>query len=101
MRLPYAPVVRAAGSETQLARCLGWDDVTEMHQNTNLAHASKRGLTWPVADELACALNLHPSEVWGDLWWASSEWPSPQGKKAHPRARRPRWGLVRAEMESA
>ena len=31
------------------------------------------GLRWDVADELACSINLHPVNVWGDAWLDLSE----------------------------
>lgn len=31
------------------------------------------GLTWQQADRLACALDLHPSSLWGEDWWAVEE----------------------------
>lgn len=27
------------------------------------------GVTWDLADRIAGALGLHPSSVWGELWW--------------------------------
>lgn len=32
----------------------------------------EKGLTVDQADELAVLVGVHPSEVWGDVWWARS-----------------------------
>lgn len=29
-----------------------------------------RPISWSLADRIACALGLHPAELWGDDWWA-------------------------------
>lgn len=34
---------------------------------------AKRMLTAEEADEVCTRAGLHPSEVWGDLWWATPE----------------------------
>lgn len=29
-------------------------------------------LRWSTADRVACALGLHPAEIWGDAWWVAA-----------------------------
>lgn len=44
-----------------------------------LGHRRLRdGLTAYEADKWACAVGLHPSEVWGELWWTD------EATGAHP-----------------
>jgi lambda repressor-like predicted transcriptional regulator len=30
-------------------------------------------LTVPLADRIACAVGLHPAQIWGEEWWRASE----------------------------
>jgi hypothetical protein len=32
-------------------------------------HIYDAGQRWGYADRLACALGMHPCEIWGDAWW--------------------------------
>ena len=96
-RLPFSPLLQASGGWTGLARVLGYDGPHELANNTNLYRSVKTGLTWVAADHLACALNLHPSFIWGEAWWeCTGPVPGPSPRMRHE----PRWGLVRAELEA-
>jgi hypothetical protein len=71
-RFPVEPLLRAAGVrfearpnteslKADVADAIGVERATfEMWQ--------RRGMRWPHADQAACALGLHPSDVWPE-WW--------------------------------
>ncbi len=96
-RLPLEPLIRACGGTEHLAVTLGYDDADDMGARTNWYHQIGCGVTWQRADELACAVYLHPLEVWGDAWL---ECPTISVRGPKPRRARcsPRWGLIRAEI---
>lgn len=105
MKLPVAPLMRTAGLDTDsdLARCLGYRNVREMGRVFDWYRIKREGLTWYRADEFACALGLHPMEVWGDDWLEAQRvtptcWTT---QKLKPLRREPRWGLIRAEVGAA
>lgn len=96
--LPAEPLLRAAGGWTGVARALGYRDFKDMHRHTNVFRYERSGLSWVAADQMACALNLHPFDVWGDDWFACTG--TPLG--VPPRLRRePRWGLIGAELAAS
>jgi hypothetical protein len=61
-RLPLEPLMRAAGADNQchLARMTG-------AHRTAIARAAKDGITHWMADRWACAVGLHPVEVWPEF----------------------------------
>lgn len=101
MRLPVAPLMRAANLDTDsdLARALGYRNVKDMGRTLDWYRLKREGLTWARADQLACALGRHPMEVWGDDWLEAQQAPCYQ--KLKPLRREPRWALIKAEMEVA
>lgn len=105
MKLPIAPLMRAANLDTDsdLARCLGYRNVSDMGRTLDWYRLKREGLTWTRADQLSCALGMHPMEVWGQDWLdAQQDNPRQVGKqKLKPLRREPRWALIRAEMEVA
>lgn len=64
-RLPVAPLVAEVGSVAALALRIGVD-------RRLVYRAMHRGVSVWKADRWACALGLHPCEVWGDLWWGAA-----------------------------
>lgn len=66
-RYPVADLLAAAGVPIrQLELDAGF-------QQGFLWHVTERGgFNWRQADEWACRIGLHPSLVWGDLWWTST-----------------------------
>ena len=114
MRLPVAPLLRASGCleassasswaaddspDCVLARRLGYSGVAEMARSFDWYRMKREGLTWQRADQFACALNLHPMEVWGDAWLEAQDGPSTWGTgKLKAVRKEPRWGLIGAEM---
>lgn len=67
VRLPLGPLLtwldthRVSGQE--LAR-RGWD---------LSGQTRRRGtVSWEVADKIAGLLNVHPTDIWGDLWWGTA-----------------------------
>lgn len=73
--LPFAPVLARAGTLASadahnpisgaraLAERIGW--------NVRRVQRARAGLTVYDADEIACRLGCHPSEIWGDEWLAA------------------------------
>lgn len=104
VRLPVAPLMRAANLDTDsdLARCLGYRNVRDMARTIDWYRLKREGLTWNRADQLAVALGRHPMEVWGDDWLEAQRESRPcaTSQKLKPLRREPRWGLIRAEVES-
>lgn len=105
MKLPVEPLLRTAGldADSDLARCLGYRNVREMGRVFDWYRIKREGLTWYRADEFACALGLHPMEVWGDDWLEAQREsrPSSTAKKLKPIRHEPRWGLIAAELGAA
>lgn len=69
---PLAPLfeVTHCTSIRSLAFALGLD-------TASVSRAVTAGLTWRQADTWACRLGRHPSEVWGQLWFADCD-PDPE-----------------------
>lgn len=116
MRLPVDPLLRASGCleassssawtsddspDCVLARRLGYEGIADMARTIDWYRMKREGLTWMRADQLACALNLHPLEVWGDAWLEAQSVPVKGRKVLRPLRKEPRWGLIRASMEGA
>lgn len=64
--LPVEPLVEHAGGVSQLARIVGTS-------RRSVQRAGRSGLRVWKADRWACALGLHPSEVWGHAWWSAAD----------------------------
>lgn len=78
-RFPLAPLLREAGGYAGLAAALGFSSSHEMEHRTNVYRWRLYGMTWQTADRLACAINLHPSWIWGDAWFLDSARDVPLG----------------------
>lgn len=103
--LPVEPLVRAAGCRDDLdfARRLGYATLTEMNYAVGWYRMKREGLSELHADQYACAVGLHPADVWGDDWWAVVAWWNDRPHLTTPRHKRrprrePRWGLIAAEL---
>ena len=64
-RLPIEPVIRHGWTRRGIERALGTKNSVE--------HGA---VTLDKADRIACAMGLHPAQLWGDEWWRASriEW---------------------------
>ena len=81
MRLPLEPLEHAVGAQWIAVRAGGGYLVPERPtcRIAELAGVSRRtvarwrtrGLELYTADRCAVALGLHPSHVWGRLWWVA------------------------------
>lgn len=64
-RLPLKPLLVQAGGWGRLTVAMGWEGFSHRKlQRMRLGH----GITLDEADTLACAIGLHPLDVWGDAW---------------------------------
>ena len=65
VRLPVAPLILMWDADTDLgtiAEACGFS-------RASLRLWMKKGLSVHRADEVACHLGKHPSNVWGQAWW--------------------------------
>lgn len=69
---------RIAGAKLPMEPLLAlWDPGTELstiadacgHSRAALRHWIENGVTATRADEVACRIGRHPSNVWGQAWW--------------------------------
>lgn len=75
-RVPLEPLERVLGTDSlaALATALGGTRGTREYEaaERTLCRARREGgITVWKADEWACRLGLHASNVWGDEWWAA------------------------------
>lgn len=92
--LPVAPLQNLVDRiMTERNRYFGAEDDTNLETliGKTLAARYYRGLSSGrvqilAADEIACGLGMHPTEIWGEAWWNPSYEPHP------PRKDRCKWG---------
>lgn len=87
-RFPIEPLMDAVGAvvtEYRTPRSVRYDRIStaecgpatrfsmvfDMDPRTYYRYRAK-GIPWERADELAVALGLHPSAIWGDAWFAGA-----------------------------
>jgi hypothetical protein len=71
-RLPGRPLAAWLGPNgAETIEAVGWD-------RTALYRWTHCGLTDILADQIACRLGVHPTAIWGDLWWWTAPEPEPE-----------------------
>ncbi|HET6963631.1 MAG TPA: helix-turn-helix domain-containing protein [Acidimicrobiales bacterium] len=65
----FAPLEKVAGE----GKVLGLARAMGLKWREYVYRWRARGLSVWEADVLACRLGMHPSEVWGDLWWTAGD----------------------------
>jgi hypothetical protein len=72
VRLPARPLLDWLGpAAAHTVNALGYD-------RTIIYRWAERGIPDIVADQIACRLGVHPSAIWGDLWWHTAPVPEPE-----------------------
>jgi hypothetical protein len=69
-KLPVEPLLRQYPGETISAV----EKQLELTKGRIQVWSRTGGIPLDDADEVACRANFHPSEIWGDDWWAAAEW---------------------------
>lgn len=86
VRLPWGPlaeflpdqIVAVGGTTTTVTTAAQIAGPLRIDRSQSWQWSNRGWVTVDQADRIACALGVHPSVIWGDLWWWTAAEPEPE-----------------------